>query len=76
MLAFVTRFVKHGYHTYLGGCTMIVMFSARRLKAGAWEQFWRAWDPGESKPPGFQRAYHAKYPRRGRDHLVRVVRHE
>jgi heme-degrading monooxygenase HmoA len=60
MLAFVTRFVKHGYHTYLGGCTMIVMFSARRLKAGAWEQFRRAWDPGESKPPGFQRAYHAR----------------
>ena len=39
---------------------MIVMFSARRLKPGAWEQFRRAWDPGESKPPGFQRAYHAR----------------
>lgn len=39
---------------------MIVMFSARRLKPGSWEQFRRAWDPGESKPPGFQRAYHAR----------------
>ena len=39
---------------------MIVMFSARRLKPGAWEQFRRAWDPGDTKPPGFQRAYHAR----------------
>jgi heme-degrading monooxygenase HmoA len=39
---------------------MIVMFSARRLKPGAWEQFRRAWDPGEARPPGFQRAYHAR----------------
>ena len=39
---------------------MIVMFSARRLKPGAWDQFRRAWDPGGSKPPGFQRAYHAR----------------
>jgi heme-degrading monooxygenase HmoA len=39
---------------------MVVMFTARRLKPGAWEQFRRAWDPGESKPPGFQRAYHAR----------------
>ena len=39
---------------------MLVMFSARRLKPGAWDQFRRAWDPGESKPPGFQRAYHAR----------------
>jgi heme-degrading monooxygenase HmoA len=39
---------------------MIVMLSARRLKTGAWEQFRRAWDPGEEKPPGFQRAYHAR----------------
>ena len=39
---------------------MIVMFSARRLKPGAWEQFRRAWDPGDSKPPGFQRAIHAR----------------
>jgi heme-degrading monooxygenase HmoA len=39
---------------------MIVMFSARRLKPGAWEDFRRAWDPGDSMPPGFQRAYHAR----------------
>jgi heme-degrading monooxygenase HmoA len=39
---------------------MIVMFSARRLKPGAWDQFRRAWDPGDNKPPGFQRAYHAR----------------
>ena len=39
---------------------MIVMFSARRLKPGAWDQFRRAWDPGDSMPPGFQRAYHAR----------------
>jgi heme-degrading monooxygenase HmoA len=39
---------------------MIVMFSARRLKPGAWEAFRRAWDPAESMPPGFQRAYHAR----------------
>ncbi|MGO9955379.1 MAG: hypothetical protein ACLP50_05275 [Solirubrobacteraceae bacterium] len=39
---------------------MIVMFSARRLKPGAWEQFRRAWDPGDARPPGFVRAYHAR----------------
>ena len=39
---------------------MIVMFSARRLKPGAWDQFRRAWDPGDAKPPGFKRAYHAR----------------
>jgi heme-degrading monooxygenase HmoA len=39
---------------------VIVMFSARHLKPGAWEQFRRAWDPGDDKPPGFQRAYHAR----------------
>ena len=39
---------------------MIVMFSARRLKPGAWEQFRRAWDPGGARPPGLQRAYHAR----------------
>ncbi len=39
---------------------MIVMFTARRLKPGAWEQFRRAWEPGDTKPPGFQRAYHAR----------------
>ena len=36
------------------------MFTARRLKPGAFEQFRRAWDPGDEKPPGFQRAYHAR----------------
>ena len=39
---------------------MIVMFTARRLKPGAWEPFRRAWDPSDAKPPGFQRAYHAR----------------
>ena len=39
---------------------MIVMFSARRLKPGAWEQFRRAWEPGDSMPPGFRRAHHAR----------------
>ena len=39
---------------------MIVMFTARRLKPGAWDQFRHALDPGEAKPPGFQRAYHAR----------------
>ena len=39
---------------------MLVMFSARRLKPGAWEQFRRAWEPGDEKPPGFRQAYHAR----------------
>ena len=39
---------------------MIVMFTARRLKPGAWEQFRNAWNPGDAPPPGFQRAYHAR----------------
>ncbi len=39
---------------------MIVMFTARRLKPGAWEQFRRAWDAGSAMPPGLQRAYHAR----------------
>jgi hypothetical protein len=39
---------------------MLVMLSARRLNPGAWDQFRRAWDPGDEKPPGFQRAYHAR----------------
>jgi hypothetical protein len=39
---------------------MIVMFTARRLKPGAWDQFREAWDPGERPPPGLQRAYHAR----------------
>ena len=39
---------------------MIVMFTARRLKPGAWEEFRRAWESPDSMPPGFQRAYHAR----------------
>jgi hypothetical protein len=39
---------------------MIVLFSARRLKAGAWEQFRRAWEGGDGGPPGLVRAYHAR----------------
>ena len=39
---------------------MIVMLTARRLKPGAWDQFRRAWDPGETKPPGLRHAYHAR----------------
>jgi heme-degrading monooxygenase HmoA len=40
---------------------MIVMFSARRLKPGAWEQFRNAWEPeDDAMPPGLQRAYHAR----------------
>jgi heme-degrading monooxygenase HmoA len=39
---------------------MIVMFTARRLKPGAFEDFREAWDPGDNKPPGLQRAYHAR----------------
>jgi heme-degrading monooxygenase HmoA len=40
---------------------MIVMFTARRLKPGAWDQFRRAWEPEDGgRPPGFQRAYHAR----------------
>jgi heme-degrading monooxygenase HmoA len=39
---------------------MIVMFSARRLKPGAWDQFRQAWEPGDTMPPGFQHAYNAR----------------
>ena len=39
---------------------MIVMFTARRLKPGAWEQFRQAWDPGDEPPPGLKKAYHAR----------------
>jgi len=39
---------------------MIVMFSARHLKPGAWEQFRRAWSSDDLMPPGLQRAYHAR----------------
>jgi heme-degrading monooxygenase HmoA len=40
---------------------MIVMFSARRLKPGAWEQFRQAWEGDESdRPPGLQQVIHAR----------------
>ena len=39
---------------------MIVMFTARRLKPGAWEQFRAAWDPGDAAPPGLRQGYHAR----------------
>jgi heme-degrading monooxygenase HmoA len=39
---------------------MLVFFSARRLKPGAWDQFRRAWEGDGDRPPGFQRAYHAR----------------
>ena len=39
---------------------MLVMFSARRLKPGAWDQFRQAWDSVDGRPPGFRRAYHAR----------------
>ncbi len=39
---------------------MIVMFSARRLKPGSWEQFRRAWEGEGDRPPGLQRVYHAR----------------
>jgi hypothetical protein len=37
---------------------MIVMFTARRLKPGAWEQFRNAWEG--DPPPGLKTAYHAR----------------
>ena len=39
---------------------MIVMFTARRLKPGGWEDFRGAWDPGAERPPGLRHAYHAR----------------
>src|SRR5947209_10555900 len=48
------------YAEHLQEADMIVMFTARRLKPGAWEQFRAAWDPGDSRPPGFRRAHHAR----------------
>jgi hypothetical protein len=39
---------------------MLVFFSGRRLKPGAWEQFRRAWQPEGDLPPGVQVIYHAK----------------
>jgi hypothetical protein len=41
---------------------MLVFFSGRRLKPGAWEQFRRAWMPGEAGelPEGTVAIYHAR----------------
>lgn len=39
---------------------MIVMFSARHLKPGSWEEFRRAWDPGGERPPRLERVIHAR----------------
>jgi heme-degrading monooxygenase HmoA len=39
---------------------MIVMFTARRLKPGVWDEFRAAWDSDGDRPPGFKRAYHAR----------------
>ncbi len=40
---------------------MIVMFSARRLKPGSWDQFRAAWQGDENaQPPALQRVYHAR----------------
>jgi hypothetical protein len=39
---------------------MLVFFSARRLKPGAWEQFRRAWDPGGELPAETVAIYHAR----------------
>jgi hypothetical protein len=41
---------------------MLVFFSGRRLKPGSWEQFRRAWMPGEMEdmPEGTVAIYHAR----------------
>ena len=43
---------------------MLVFFSGRRLKPGSFEQFRRAWQPGEGEqpdlPPGVVAIYHAR----------------
>jgi hypothetical protein len=39
---------------------MLVFFSGRRLKPDAWEQFRRAWDPGDDPPPNTVAIYHAR----------------
>ena len=54
---------------------MLVFFTARRLKPGAWEQFRRAWDPGDNQAAGLPaRLPRAQHPRRGRGHLLRPLR--
>jgi hypothetical protein len=43
---------------------MLVFFSGRRLKPGSFDQFRRAWQPGEGEepelPPGAVAIYHAR----------------
>jgi heme-degrading monooxygenase HmoA len=39
---------------------MIVMFSARRLKPGSWEEFRQAWEGEGERPPGLERVIHAR----------------
>ena len=41
---------------------MLVFFSGRRLKPGSFDQFRRAWQPGEDEepPPGTVAIYHAR----------------
>jgi hypothetical protein len=42
---------------------MLVFFSARRLKGGHWEDFRKAWDPGDDAPSGLPDGaviYHAR----------------
>ena len=39
---------------------MLVFFSDRYLKPGSWEQFRRAWQPGDELPPGVVAIYHAR----------------
>jgi len=39
---------------------MMVMFTARRLKPGAWEQFRRNFDAPQERPPGFKSGYFAR----------------
>jgi hypothetical protein len=40
---------------------MLVFFSGRRLKPGAWDQFRRAWEPAEGEMPDHAVAiYHAR----------------
>jgi heme-degrading monooxygenase HmoA len=40
---------------------MVIMFTARRLKPGSWDQFRSAWEGDETaRPPGLERAIHAR----------------
>jgi heme-degrading monooxygenase HmoA len=40
---------------------MIVLFTARRLKPGSWDQFRHAWEGDPSaRPPGLQQVIHAR----------------